>query len=142
MLNHNLATNPYGLMAIIVVYVVIVSFVASNYVQLKYAAFLLIVSAAHQSRCCLAYWHGCQGAALDTLLPGARQGQCQSAEVLDVAGLLCNRVAACWLSKAPAADLIGCHCALPVHRQDKGHCPILRSQGGGLHCWCVGSDHL
>ena len=78
MLDYNMATNPYGLMAIIVVYVIIVSFVGSNYVQLKYAAFLLIVSADHQSRWCLAYWHGCQGAALryhdSQMLPGSKAG--------------------------------------------------------------------
>ena len=77
MLDYNMATNPYGLMAIIVVYVVIVSFVASNYVQLKYAAFLLIVSAAYQSRCCLADWHGCQAALryhVTPMLPGSNAG--------------------------------------------------------------------
>ena len=76
MLDYNMATNPYGLMAIVVVYVILVSFVASKYVQLKYAAFLLIVSAAHLSF--IAHRHGCQGAALrnrvSPMLPSSKSG--------------------------------------------------------------------
>lgn len=79
MLDYNMATNPYGLMAIIVVYVIIFSFMASSFVQLKYAAFLLIVSAARQSWCCLVDWHGCLQAAprchASGMLPGSK-GQC------------------------------------------------------------------